>query len=84
MIKFIIILIIGTFETYVYTKWNLRANKNRPINSSIMMMMYMAVYLWILDLIFKDINSKIMMISYVIACGIGNYLAVRHENRKKL
>ena len=84
MIKFILILIVGIIETMFFTKWNLRANKARAINSSLMMMIYMSIYLIILDTIFKDNNSKLLIISYVLACGIGNYLTVKNENSKKL
>jgi len=79
MLKFIIILIVGTIETYFFTKWSLRANKQRAINSSIMMMAYMTIYLLILDTIFKDANSKMLILAYVIACGIGNFIAVKGE-----
>ena len=79
MLKFIIILIVGTIETYFFTKWSLRANKQRAINSSIMMMAYMTIYLLILDTIFKDANSKMLILAYVTACGIGNFIAVKGE-----
>ena len=81
MIKFIIILIVGTLETWFFVKWNLRANKQRAINSSMMMMLYMSIYLLILDTIFKDINSKFLIVAYVLACGLGNYFAVKNEKK---
>lgn len=81
MIKFLLIFIVGTIETYLFTKWNLRANDRKAINSSIMMMLYMSIYLLILDAIFKDANSKLLIISYVLACGLGNYLAVKNEKK---
>ena len=79
MIKFLFIFIIGLIETWLFTKWNLRANKLRVINSSLMMMGYMLIYLIILDTIFKDVHSKILIIAYVLACGLGNYIAVKNE-----
>jgi len=83
LLKFIIILVVGTIETYFFTKWSLRANKQRPINSSIMMMIYMTIYLKILDSIFKDSNTNILIVAYVLACGIGNFIAVKNEKHEK-
>jgi uncharacterized protein YebE (UPF0316 family) len=81
LIKFLLILIIGTAETWCFTKWSLRANKQRAINSSVMMMLYMTIYLKILDSIFKDTNTNILIIAYVLACGIGNFIAVKNEKK---
>jgi uncharacterized protein YebE (UPF0316 family) len=83
MIKFFIILIVGTIETIFFTKWSLKANKQKAISSSIMMMLYMSIYLLILNTIFTDSHSKVLIIAYVLACGIGNYLAVQNEKKSK-
>jgi len=81
--KFILIFFIGTIETWLFAKWNLKANQQQAISSSIMMMMYMSVYLLILDMIFKDSNSKILILSYVLACGLGNFIAVKYERKNE-
>lgn len=83
MIKFWLIFIAGIIETWLFTAWNLSANRLKPTFSSLMMMSYMIIYLKILDIAFKDINSTLMIISYVLACGLGNYLKVKHEKNKK-
>ena len=83
MTKFFIILVVGTLETYFFTKWSLRANQLKAIVSSLMMIVYMTIYLLILDSIFKDTNSKMLIVSYVLACGIGNYIAVKNEKKPK-
>lgn len=84
MIKYILVFIIGGIETWLFTKWNLRANKAKALNSSIMMVSYMGIYLVILDTIFKDANSKLLILFYVLACGVGNFLAVKHEKKKEI
>ena len=87
-VKFFIIFVAGVVETFLFTWWNLSANKKQVYTSSFLMFIYMVMYLFILDYAFKDINSKVMIISYVIGCTLGNYLEVKREknseNRKKL
>ena len=72
IIKFIIIFIAGIIETFLFTGWNLSANKKQALSSSFLMFTYMLMYLFILDTAFKDTNSKLMILSYAIACAIGN------------
>jgi len=84
MIKFITILIVGIIETIFFTKWSLRANQLKAEVSSMMMIAYMTIYLLILDSIFKDANSKILIVAYVLACGVGNYIAVKNEKKPKI
>lgn len=90
MIKILIIFIAGAIETFLFTWWNLSANKKQVNTSSLLMFIYMSMYLYILDYAFKDVNSKLMIMSYVIGCTLGNYLKVKmesksnNENYKKL
>jgi uncharacterized protein YebE (UPF0316 family) len=82
MLKILIIFIAGVIETFLFTWWNLSANKKQIYVSSILMLTYMMMYLMILDTAFKDINSKLMIVTYAIGCAIGNYLRVNHEKDK--
>ena len=84
MIKILLIFVFGIIETFLFTWWNLSANKKQVYASSILMLVYMTMYLMILDSAFKDINSKIMILSYAIGCAIGNYIKVKQENEKKI
>jgi len=77
--KVLLIFIFGTIETYLYTGWNLSANKKQVYLSTILMFVYMMIYLIILDAAFKDSNSILMIADYSLACALGNFLRVRQE-----
>jgi len=81
MIKFIIIFIAGVIETYIYTGWALAATQKKVYLSSILMFLYMVVYLFILDSAFKDSNSRLMILTYAASCGVGNFIRVYQENK---
>ena len=81
--KILIIFIAGVIETYLFTGWTIAANKSKAILSSILMLTYMITYLLILDAAFKDTNSKLMIITYAIACAVGNYIRVKKEKNEK-
>ena len=82
MNKFIIIFIAGLIETYLFTGWNLSANKGKVILSSILMFIYMLIYLNIIDMAFKDNQTFWMIGTYALSCGLGNYLRVKREKKK--
>jgi hypothetical protein len=80
--KLLIIFFAGIIETYLFTGWTITANQKKVMVSSILMFIYMTAYLFILDIAFKDSNSKILLLVYAVSCGIGNYLRVRQERNK--
>ena len=82
MIKLLAIFIFGTLETYLYTGWNLSANKKQAYLSSLLMFIYMTIYLLILDAAFKDSNSILMIMDYALACATGNFIRVKQEKIK--
>lgn len=81
--KLILIFVAGMIETYLFTGWSISANKGQKYLSSILMLTYMVFYLMILDMAFKDANSKLMILDYALSCSVGNYLRVNHERKKK-
>lgn len=81
MLKFVIIFIVGTIETYIFTAWNLAANRHKVIVSSLLMFSYMFLYLKIIDWALKDAHTSLLIFSYALACGVGNYLRVQHEKK---
>ncbi len=83
LIKILGIFIFGTIETYIYTGWNLSANKRQKWLSSLLMFIYMVLYLAIIDIAFKDSNSKLMIVDYASACALGNFLRINHEKKSK-
>jgi len=80
--KLLIIFFAGILETYLFTGWTITANQKKAIISSILMFVYMTAYLFILDVAFKDSNSKMLLLTYAISCGIGNFIRVRQERNK--
>jgi uncharacterized protein YebE (UPF0316 family) len=81
-IKLLIIFIAGVLETYLFTGWTITANQKKAMVSSILMFVYMTAYLFILDVAFKDSNSKMLLLTYAVSCGIGNFIRVRQERNK--
>jgi uncharacterized protein YebE (UPF0316 family) len=81
-IKLLIIFIAGVLETYLFTGWTITANQKKAMVSSILMFVYMTAYLFILDIAFKDSNSKMLLLTYAVSCGIGNFIRVRQERNK--
>lgn len=83
MIKFFLIFIFGTIETYLYTGWAITANQKKVWVSSILMFSYMMIYLKIIDWALKDANTSLMIFSYALSCAFGNFIRVRQENKIK-
>jgi len=83
MLKFVIIFIAGTIETYLYTGWALSATQKKVWVSSILMFTYMMIYLKIVDWALKDANTTLMIFSYALSCALGNFLRVNQEKRKE-
>jgi len=81
-IKILIIFFAGILETYLFAGWNLSVNKKQVYISTLLMVSYMIIYLVILDMAFGDKNSLLMIFSYTIACGVGNFFRVKQEKRK--
>jgi hypothetical protein len=89
MLKFLIVFILGTLETFLYTAWCLSANRKEIIKSSLLMFVYMSIYLGIISFAIKDTNTISLILTYATSCGLGNYLELcwekmRNEKRKKL
>jgi uncharacterized protein YebE (UPF0316 family) len=82
MIKMLIIFIIGLLEQLLYTSYLVSINKKQVYKSTILMMSYMSIYLFIISYAIKDTNTVPLLLTYTFACGIGNYCIMRWENRK--
>jgi uncharacterized protein YebE (UPF0316 family) len=82
MIKIILIFLIGFIEQLLYTAYLLSVNKKQVITSTLLMMAYMTVYLFIIAYAIKDSNTIPLLISYALACGAGNYIIMLWEKRK--
>jgi uncharacterized protein YebE (UPF0316 family) len=81
MIKFILVFVLGTIETFLYTAWCLSANRKQVYRSSILMFIYMVLYLGLIAFAIKDTNTIGLIITYALSCGLGNYLELLWEKR---
>ena len=77
--KIIIVFLVGLVETFLYAGYIIAVTKKQEYLSSILMAVYMSIYLCILAYVFKDINSVLLIVVYALSCGIGNFIRVRHE-----
>ena len=76
----LIVLVAGLVETAIYTAYLILLGNKRPLHSSVLMTMYIFVYFWLLKYIIKDHESFILIATYAISCGMGNYLAMRIDS----
>lgn len=83
MLKVIIVFIIGFIEQLLYTAYLLSVNKKQVNASSILMVSYMVIYLFIITYAIKDANTVPLLIAYALACGSGNWVIMKWESRKK-
>jgi len=83
MIKILVIFLIGFIEQLLYTAYLLSVNKKQVNASTLLMVAYMAVYLFIISYAIKDSNTIPLLISYALACGLGNWCIMKWESRKK-
>lgn len=84
MLKLIIVFIAGTVETFLFTWWNLAANKKKAIRSSVLMMIYMFLYLTIISVAIKDTkDTYLLMATYALSCGLGNFIKIKTEKNEK-
>ena len=82
MIKIIAVFLIGLFEQLLYTKYLIAVDKRRTIASTIYMTIYMSLYLFIVAYAMKDSETFLILIAYALACGVGNYVAMKAEEKK--
>ena len=83
MIKILLVFIVGFLEQMLYTAYLLSVNKKQVKASTILMVAYMSIYLFIISYAIKDANTIPLLIAYALACGIGNFCIMKWENRKK-
>lgn len=79
MIKALIIFIAGIIETFLYAGYIIAVTKKQVLASSILMFVYMTIYLGIIYYIVKDINSITLVLVYALSCAIGNFIRIKRE-----
>jgi len=83
MIKILLIFTVGLFEQILYTAYIISVTKRQKYISSLLMLVYMSLYLLIVAYALKDTNTISLLIAYALACGIGNLITMTIETRKK-
>ena len=75
--KIFIIFGSGLIEQILYTLYLLAVNKYMILPSTILMFLYMTIYLLIINYAIKDEkNSLSLLIVYALSSGVGNYIAM--------
>lgn len=82
--KYLLLIIVGIIENYIYTLRLLTTAQGLIIKSSTILVVHTIIYLSVVAWAIKDTNTLIMIIIYAFGCGIGNGLALFWEKRKKL
>ena len=82
MLKVLMIFGIGLCEQCLYTAYLISVNKRQSILSSLLMLVYMSLYLFIVAYALKDTNAIGLLITYACACGLGNFFTMFWENNK--
>jgi len=83
MLKVALVFIVGFIEQLLYTAYLLSVNKKQVKASSVLMFSYMVIYLFIITYAIKDANTVPLLIAYASACGSGNWVIMKWENRDK-
>jgi len=83
MIKYVAVFIFGLIETFLFTGWTISANRGKAIESSILMVAYMLIYLTIILWAMRDANSYLIIAIYAVSAGIGNYIRVKLDKKKR-
>jgi uncharacterized protein YebE (UPF0316 family) len=81
MLKIFLVFVAGTIETFIYTAWAISATKKEALKSSILMFIYMGLYLGIISFALKDTDTIVLIITYASSCALGNFLEILWEHR---
>jgi len=76
MKKMLIVFITGLVEQTLYTLYILSVGRYMILASTVLMMTYMTTYLLLMNYALKDNKAVKLLITYAIACGVGNYCAM--------
>ena len=82
MLKIALVFGVGLIEQCLYTAYIISVTKRQKYLSSLLMLVYMSLYLFIVAFALKDSETIPLLISYALACGCGNLLTMIIETRK--
>ena len=66
----------GFMEQFGYSLYLISMNKYLILISSVVLFIYFAIYLWIMNYAIKDKNSITLLITYALAAAISNAVAM--------
>jgi len=77
MKKLILIAFLGFFEQSMYTLYLISVNRYLINISSLLMLLYMTTYLFLIDKMAKDKKDSLrILITYASACAFGNWITM--------
>jgi len=83
MLKILLVFIVGFIEQLLYTSYLLSVTKKQVTTSTILMVVYMSIYLFIISYAIKDGDTVPLLVAYALSCGVGNWVIMKWENRKR-
>jgi multidrug transporter EmrE-like cation transporter len=82
--KIILIFIAGLLESLLYTMYLISIDNRKVLLSTILMFIYMSIYLIIISFAIKDLNSLSLLLAYSLSSALGNYIIMNKEKNKNL
>lgn len=83
MLKIVLVFIVGFAEQLLYTAYLLSVNKKQVKASTVLMVAYMSIYLFIISYAIKDANTIPLLVAYALACGAGNFCIMKWESKNE-
>jgi uncharacterized protein YebE (UPF0316 family) len=80
MLKILLVFIVGFIEQLLYTSYLLSVTKKQVTASTILMVVYMSIYLFIISYAIKDGDTVPLLVAYALSCGVGNWCVMKWEN----
>lgn len=84
MNKIILVFTVGLLEQILYTSYLISLTKRQLYLSSLLMFVYMLLYLFLIAWAIKDDNTTTLLLTYAMACCVGNFIRIKYEKYKKL
>ena len=83
-IKFLLVFFGGIVETFIYTGYIIAVTKKQVMLSTLLMGIYMFLYLTIISYAIKDTDTVLLILTYALACAIGNFFRVKREKKNEI
>jgi uncharacterized protein YebE (UPF0316 family) len=81
MNKYLLIFCVGILETAIYTGFLLALERRQQVLAPILMTIYMSIYLTVIGMAIKNVDTIPLLLVYAVSCGIGVAIRMRIEKR---